>query len=171
MPRKTLRQGIGAKCNIPKRFLRTKRIIDAHTHYHNKQDVEGLLIIGREERMINKKQALCCIFRHASFDDNVTLYCVEKFAKVIEEGHEDHFFVPSTCARASDGVAGGSEGGNVDAVGSPVNPNLSEDRLRREREEGAIPFRLTDRMVDDIEDVARIRDMGFPVIVFDYLLL
>ena len=43
------------------------------------------------------------------------------------------------------------------------NPNLSENRLREEREEGAIPFRLTDRVVDDVEGIARIKDMGFSV--------
>ena len=148
-----------AKCTIPKRFLHPKRVIDSNAYYHNRQGVEGLLIIGREERTINNKRAMCCIFRHEHFDDNVTLYCIEKFAKVTEEGHEDHFFVPS-CVRASDGVAGGSEGGNVNTAG---NPNLSEDRLREEREEGAIPFRLTHRVVDDVEDIARIRDMGFSV--------
>ena len=159
MPRKTLRRGIGAKCNIPKRFLHPKRVIDANAIYHNKQDIEGLLIIGREERKINNKQAMCCLFRHASFDDNVILYCVEKFAKVVEEGHEDHYFVHPRSARESAGVPEGVNGGNADAE----NPNLSDERLAAEREEGAIPFRLTERSVDNSEDIARIRDMGFPV--------
>ena len=66
--------------------------------------------------------------------------------------------ITSLCLRH--GVAGGSEGGNVNTA---ENPNLSENRLREEREEGAIPFRLTDRVVDDVEGIARIKDMGFSV--------
>jgi len=96
MSRKTLRRRIGAKCNVPKRFLHPKHVIDSNAYYHNRQDVEGLLIIGREERKVNQKQAMCCLFRHTSFDDKITLYCIEKFAKAVEEGHEDHFFVPTT---------------------------------------------------------------------------
>jgi len=97
-----------------------------------------------------------CLFRHTSFDDNITLYCIEKFAKVVEEGHADHFSAATITVSVSGEVAGGSQGGNTDAVGSPVNPNLSQERLAREREEGTIPFKLTDRRVDDNEDIARI---------------
>ena len=41
---------IGAKRNIPKRFLHPNRVIDSNAIYHNRDDVEVLIIIGREER-------------------------------------------------------------------------------------------------------------------------
>ena len=123
-----------------------------------------MLIIGREEKNINNKQAICCLFWHESFDDNVILYCIEKFAKAVEEGHEDLFFVHPRSAHESAGVPdrGVSDrvsGGNADVE----NPNLSDERLASEREEGSIPFRLTERNMVDIEDITRIRDMGFAV--------
>ena len=40
---------------------------------------------------------------------------------------------------------------------------MSDERLAAEREGGAIPFRLTERSIDNAEDIARIRDMGFAV--------
>ena len=190
MPRKTLRRGIGAKCTIPKRFLHSKRTIDTNTYYQNKQDVDGLLIIGRGERKINNKQVMCCLFRNDRFDNNTILYCVEKFAKVVEEGPAEHFFsapvatvgvgenkrrsstVNVPAARNNDGVMAGGDSGRASAGASAgasaatnmnVNVNLSTENLAREEQEGAITFRITTARVDDQEDIARIRDMGFDV--------
>ena len=123
MPRKTLRRGIGAKCTIPKRFLHSKRTIDTNTYYQNKQDIDGLLIISRSERKINKKQVMCYLFRNHRFNNNTILYCIKKFVNIVKEGVVEHFF-----------SAGGSVGASA-ATNMNVNMNMNlliENLVRKE---------------------------------------
>ena len=153
MPRKTLRRGIGAKCTILKWFLHSKHAIDTNTYYQNKQDIDGLLIISRGKRKINKKQVIYCLFRNNRFHDNIILYCVEKFANVVKESAAEHFFYTR-------GSAGASATTNMNVN---VNVNLSTENLVCEEQEGAITFRITTVRVDDQEDITLIQNMRFDI--------
>ena len=125
-----------------------------------------MLIIGRGERKRNNKQVMCCLFRNDRFDNNTILYCVEKFAKVVEEGPAEHFFsapvatvgvgenrrrsstVNVPAARNNHIVMVGGGSGRASAGASAannmnVNVNLSTENLARDEQEGAITFRIT----------------------------
>lgn len=48
-------------------------------------------MIGRGEKVVRRKQQMCIIFRHGSFE-NVELYAVERYCSITKEGPESEFF-------------------------------------------------------------------------------
>jgi len=55
------------------------------------QRLEGCKILRQEEKLINRKRALEVVFKHESFL-HVELYCVNRYAKVTQEGDKEYFF-------------------------------------------------------------------------------
>ena len=49
-------------------------------------------MIGRGEKVVRRKQQMCIIFRHDSFD-NVELYAVERYCSITTEGPASGFFI------------------------------------------------------------------------------
>jgi len=64
------------------------------------------------------------------------LYCIEKYAKVTNEGAPEHF--SSLANHASAGNDAGVEGAPV----ASINVNLDEEGIIEEQKEGAIPFKM-----------------------------
>ena len=52
---------------------------------------EHLLVIKQDTRQVNKRQQSVVIFLHDDFN-TAEVYCVKRWAKVTNEGSEEHFF-------------------------------------------------------------------------------
>ena len=92
MPKK-LRLGVGAKCTTLLKYLHPAKLID--TKYPNRtaqSALDNLIVIQQEVKKVNKKEQRCIVFRHDVFD-GIELHCVQRWAKVIVEGSEEHIFV------------------------------------------------------------------------------
>jgi hypothetical protein len=87
-----LKNGVGAQCSALKRYLHSRPIIDAkYPNATTTERLESLLAIRREKKTVNNRSQWVIIFRHDEFD-NVEIYCVEKYCKVIQEGPPEAYF-------------------------------------------------------------------------------
>ena len=103
-----LRNGIGAKVSVYKKFLHPKKDICAKYPNANKGEVlNELLVVGQEGKTVNKRQQMCVIMRHVDFDDGQLLYTVSRYCKVEHEGATEHFSIDTI----QDDPEGGGGGG------------------------------------------------------------
>jgi hypothetical protein len=88
MPKsKRLRNGVGAKISVYKKFLQPRALVAAKYPNAGKTDVlHGLLVICQEEKMVSKTMQSCIVMRHNNFDDGQLLHAVTRYCKVEEEG-------------------------------------------------------------------------------------
>ena len=87
--------GSGAICTVLLKYLHPgKTISDKFPNRTAQQRLEGLIAQRQEMRKVKKSEQLVVVFRHAQFE-NVEIYCVKRWCKVISEGAEEHFF-PAT---------------------------------------------------------------------------
>ena len=95
MPKnKRVRNGIGAVASVYKRFLHPCALL-VSAKYPNaaKADVlDGLLVVGQEEKMVCKRLQTCVIMRHDDFDDGELIHVVSRYCKVQQGGALEHFF-------------------------------------------------------------------------------
>ena len=87
------RIGIGANCSVAHKYLHpAKTIADKYSNATAQSRVENLVCIKKETRVVKRKEQVCVIFCHDDFDDGTEIYCVKRWARVEEEGAEEHFF-------------------------------------------------------------------------------
>ena len=69
-------------------------------------DQESKIVVLRVETKNGKRRAQCVIvFRHDNFQE-VEIYCVQRWVKVVEEGLEEHFFEEGEDKKDNAGGAG-----------------------------------------------------------------
>ena len=84
--------GIGAVCSALKRYLHSRKDVNAKYPNMAQRDwLEGLLVIDQGVIKFNHKDQVWIYFLHDEFP-NQGLHCVEKYAKVITEGGVADFF-------------------------------------------------------------------------------
>lgn len=148
MPRTNRKKclGVGATCSALKRLLHPSRLIEAK--YPNKtfhERLDGLLVIGKDEKRINGKMQTAVLFRHDDFpDDNTILYCVPRFVKVHLEGTPEEFFDQAEDNGVNNGVVIGNVGVEVDDNDIVEVPTVTAHG-------------------DHAEDIARLRAQGYDV--------
>lgn len=138
MPKsKRLRNGIGAVVSVYKRFLHPRVLVCAKYPNAAKADVlDGLLVVGQEEKIVCKRPQTCVIMRHDDFDDGELIHVVARYCKVQQEGASEHFFNEP-------------QRDEPEGVGAVAVANEEEDRLE-------IPLMLN-------EDASNFRAQGFEV--------
>ena len=89
---KKKRNGVGATCVVPLKYLYPAKTIDDKFPNRTRQDkLEGLVVLRKEIVRVNRKEQDCLIFSHENFE-GIELHCVKRWAKVLAEGSPDHFF-------------------------------------------------------------------------------
>ena len=87
-----LRIGVGATCTVATKYLHPRKIIcDKYPNATAKSCVDKLLVVKQETLTVNKKLQLVISFRHEDFE-GTEVYCVKRWARVINEGGEEHLF-------------------------------------------------------------------------------
>ena len=133
--------GVGATCSVLLRYLHpAKAIAERYCNYGHKDRLDGLLVIGKDKRVVNKVKRTVVTFLHDDFEE-LPLFCCPKFAKVEKEGPEDQFF---------------------EAAASNVTTDSAADNRGNDDDKVEIPplvFHATSRA----EDIHMVRGMGFYV--------
>ena len=93
MARKKKKQnGVGAVCQALKKFLHPRPIICAKYPNATASDrLEGLLVIRKELKKVNRVDRMCIIFRHGDFEGQ-ELHCVECYCNVATKGAAADYF-------------------------------------------------------------------------------
>ena len=91
---KRLRNGVGAKVVVYKKFLHPQKDVCAEYPIANKGGVlNELLVVGQGEKNVNKHQQMCVVVRHVNCDDGQLLHTVSaRYCKVEQEGATRHIF-------------------------------------------------------------------------------
>jgi Transposase IS4 len=131
---KRLRNGIGAKVSVYKKFLHPRKEICAKYPNANKGEVlNELIVVGQEEKTVNKRRQMCVVMRHVDFDDGQLLYTVSRYCKVEQEGATEHFFNDTI----QDDPEGGGEVAAVVGEEEPVEvPQIFNEDLSNFRAQG-----------------------------------
>jgi hypothetical protein len=82
--KKTKRPGAGAKANILTKFIHPKQ------NNQDKQHRSNVVLVSREEKIVNRKQHVCFTFTINGSAD--ILYSVTKHFVLVEEGAKDDLF-------------------------------------------------------------------------------
>ena len=91
--RKRLSNGIGAVVTVYKNFLHPRKVVCAKYPNANKGDVlNELLVVGQDEKTVNKRRQMCVVMQHVNFDYGQLLHSVSRHCKVEQEGATEHFF-------------------------------------------------------------------------------
>ena len=92
MPRKKKTMGVGATVRILKRFVHPSEHIRKKYKNVKKDDrLVDCLVIKKEDRVVNRRQQECIVFRHDDFP-NIELYGVERYCMIQTEGPVGGFF-------------------------------------------------------------------------------
>ena len=85
--------GVGATIKVIKRFVHPSELIrEKYNNPKKGERLEGCLVIGKEEKLVGRRQQTCIVFRHDEFD-NMLLHAVERYCSIVTEGPETGFFV------------------------------------------------------------------------------
>ncbi|KAG7356966.1 hypothetical protein IV203_001654 [Nitzschia inconspicua] len=87
MKKRGERPGKGAKCSVLTRFIYPKQNVT------NSQQRSEVVLVAREERMVNRKLQRCFTF---VLDGN-ECFANERYCKVLQEGKKEDLFEPFTC--------------------------------------------------------------------------
>ena len=88
--KKTL--GVGAKFSVLKQYLHlSSNIAGKYSNMLHQDRLDGLLVTGSGEKVINRNKKLVILFCHNDFENKVLYFC-PKFAKVVVEGPLHQFF-------------------------------------------------------------------------------
>ena len=84
--------GIGATVRVLKRLVHPSAEIRQKYKNMKKNDkLSNCLVIKKEERLVNRRQQTCVVFRHNEFP-NKELHAVERFCQIMTEGPASEFF-------------------------------------------------------------------------------
>ena len=84
--------GIGATVRVLKRLIHpSAEIRDKFKNMKKDDKLGNCLVIKKEERLVNRRQQTCVVFRHDDFP-NKELHAVERFCQIITEGLASEFF-------------------------------------------------------------------------------
>ena len=90
-------------------------VLEINLSYGHKDRMNNLLFIGCCEKVVNRVRCVVITFRQNT-QKNITLYFCLKFAKIITEGPEAHFFLlegqPLCSTADTTGAAGATEENN-----------------------------------------------------------
>ena len=142
MPKKKKQNGIGAVCSVITRFLHPRPLVAAmYPNAHHQHRTDGLLVLYRASKKVNRVDKTCIFFRHNDFDDNQLLHCVERYAKVLTEGGPTDIFDLDLDEREEEVSVAVEGGGEVDddAIVNVAVPKLtdnSNEDIARLRAEG-----------------------------------
>ena len=101
-PTKSLQVGVGAFCSVLTKYPNPrKEITTFFKNYTSRCKVSDLIVIGREVKKVSKRKQICMLFRHTSFE-NMTIYWVKCWVRVISEGDQSHYFDIPRALPASD---------------------------------------------------------------------
>ena len=134
--------GVGAVCTVFTRYMHpTKTVSDMYPNRVHNDVMEGLLVIRKEKKVVNRVEREVVVFRHNAFE-NVELHTVARWAKVKVEGPADKFFemVPTS---------------------DPADARQENVSLANGREE-EIPDHVF-HLSGQAEDIAHVRGLGFEV--------
>ena len=84
--------GIGAVCRVMMKYLHpSQNIRDKYPNHTSSEKLGELIVIRQEVKKVNRKDQMCIVMRHDSWP-NQEMYCVKKWAKIIQEGDPASFF-------------------------------------------------------------------------------
>ena len=84
--------GVGAKCNIANKYLHPgKTIADRYPNQTAQSRLDNAVCYKMGLMKIRKKEVEVAFFRHGDFE-NVQIYCVPRWARIVEEGSAIDFF-------------------------------------------------------------------------------
>ena len=87
--------GIGASCTVSIHFLHPKnKIKEVIPNQTASQKLSGLIMQGKEEKIIRKEGKECIVFRHEDFGGQL-LWALQHYVSIDEEGPESAFFDPT----------------------------------------------------------------------------
>ena len=90
--RTNLRRGKDATVSILLKYIHpSEHIRAAYPNQANGQRLDGCTVLRREVKKIRRADQLALVVTHEAFPD-IELYCVERYAKVTQEGLADFFF-------------------------------------------------------------------------------
>ena len=84
--------GVGAQCSVLTKYMHPAKLVNKkfpNRTTHSR--IENLICIDEDNKLVNKKQQGVITFRHDDFEGTV-IYCVRRWAKVLQEGATEHFF-------------------------------------------------------------------------------
>ena len=82
----------------------SKLIIRKYPNCTAQTRLENLLTIKEGTRLVNKKQQRVIFFRHDDFE-GTEICCVRQWVKIVQEGHQQHFFDESNTEQSNTGGA------------------------------------------------------------------
>ena len=86
-----LRNGVGAVARVKKKYLHpAKDISDRFVNQDHNEELDGLLVLRKEQKRVKRREQSCVVFRHEDFDNEI--YCVDRWCKVVTEGPEESLF-------------------------------------------------------------------------------
>ena len=137
---KKKRLGTGAVCTVITRFLHPREVItEKYPNAGHTSKTEGLKVIRKEKKLVNRRDQECAILNHPDFAD-VELHAVVRYCSVTTEGPCSEFFV---------------------ADGLPTEEIKNEEPAQ---DEGLDPIPIVPTMTGDLcEDIAHLRIEGFEV--------
>ena len=132
--------GIGAICTVLTRFIHPRPVItEKYPNAGQNSRTEGLKVIRKEVKVVNRRDQECAIMQHADMID-VELHAVMRYCNVTTEGPCSEFFV---------------------ADGTPTEEVENEPPAV---DEGLDPVPIVPTLTGDLrEDIARLRMEGFEV--------
>ena len=93
--------GVGAVCRVMMKYLHPSAKIRENFPNHTSSEKLGqLIVIAQGVKKVNRKDQMCLIMRHDLWP-NEEIYCVKRWAKIIQEGDPSSFFdAPPPAAEA-----------------------------------------------------------------------
>ena len=67
-----LQHGVGAVCTALLKYLHPSKLVaKTYVNFDKKLKLDKLLCIGKEVKVVNKKEQLCYVFRHEDFPNQL----------------------------------------------------------------------------------------------------
>ena len=97
-----------------------QRVAETIINISSNDRLNGLLVIKKEEKVVNRKKAQCIVFRHEKFEGH-EIYAVARWVKVTKEGPAANFFDPVPTTNTIDSTTAATE----TAASTETNQNSS----------------------------------------------
>jgi len=115
-----LRLGVGAVGTVMTRMLHHRAYVcQAKPNAPANDKIEGAVVMGRQQRVVNRRPQMCLLLSHPAFNQEV--YCVERWFNITSEGSHDGFFETAATVTEAAPATQTSE----EEAGPPAPPELS----------------------------------------------